>query len=78
MKGTKNKDLAELFLNEYLSPESQAAISTKMYFKTFNTKTQLPADVKQIMPSQLQVFDPAKIAKYREEWTARWLREMGA
>jgi len=77
VKGSKNKDLAELFINEYISPEGGAAISGKLYFKTFNTKTQLPDNVKNIMPTEVTLFDPFKIAKYREEWTARWLREIG-
>lgn len=77
VKGSKNKDLAELFIDEYISPEGGAAISSKLFFKTFNTKTQLSAETKKIIPEKVQLFDPYKIAKYREEWTARWLREIG-
>lgn len=76
VKGSQNKDLAELFFNEYVSPEGQAAISTAVFYKTFNKKTQLPPDVAKRMPGNFQFFDAAKIAKHREEWTARWLREI--
>ncbi|MCL5961207.1 MAG: polyamine ABC transporter substrate-binding protein [Chloroflexi bacterium] len=77
VKGSKNKDLAEVFLNEYLSVEGQTGVSKGTYFKVFNDKVKLPADVQEVIPQAVQVFDPAKIAKYREEWTARWLKEIG-
>ncbi len=76
VKGTKNKTLAEQFINEYISPEAQAGIAKDMYLAVTNKKAPVPDDVKKRIPQNVVYFDSNKIAKFREGWAARWAREI--
>ena len=76
VKGTKAKDLAEKFINEYLSPESQAGWAREYAISVFNKKAVIPDDVKAKIAQKLIIFDATKIAERQGAWVERWMREI--
>lgn len=76
IKGTKKKDLAEKFLNEYLSPESQMGWSVEYNIANFNKKVKLPPDVVQRLPGKNNLYDWDKISKNLEKWIDTFTREI--
>jgi putative spermidine/putrescine transport system substrate-binding protein len=76
IKGTKKKDLAEKFLNEFLSPESQYGWSAEYNIANFNKKVKLPPDVVQRLPSKHNLYDWDKISKNLEMWIDKFTREI--
>ena len=76
IKGTKKKDLAEKFLNEYLSPESQMGWSVEYNIANFSKKVKLPPDVLKRLPSNNILFDFGKVASNQEKWIEKFTREI--
>lgn len=78
IKGTKNKDLAEMLIDQYLSEESQLGIVTGYAFTVVNKKVKVPDNLKAQVPDVSQVvhFDPVKIGNNRGAWTERWNKDL--
>jgi putative spermidine/putrescine transport system substrate-binding protein len=76
IKGTKRKDLAEKFLNEFLSPESQQGWSAEYNIATFNKKVKLSPDVANRLPTKNILYDFEKIAANQEKWMEKFNREI--
>lgn len=77
IKGTKAKDVALQLLNAYLDPANQTAIAKAQYWAMPNTKIDIPADLKEQIPTKVVTFDPRKIAAHQQEWSQRAKRELG-
>ncbi|HEV8530156.1 MAG TPA: ABC transporter substrate-binding protein [Methylomirabilota bacterium] len=81
-KGSKNKDLAWKLVDAYLSPEVQTAFATELFFSPTNKTVKLPADVARKIINgpadvdKLVLFDWAKVARQRPQWTERWNKEL--
>jgi putative spermidine/putrescine transport system substrate-binding protein len=76
VKGTKNQELAEVFLNLMLDPKVQASFAASTYSGTTNRKAELPEAVRSrcacgARVDQLRFFDPEVIAARRALWTER-------
>jgi putative spermidine/putrescine transport system substrate-binding protein len=76
VKGTKNQELAEVFLNLMLDPKVQASFAASTYSGTTNRKAELPEAVRSrcacgARVDQLRFFDPEFIAARRALWTER-------
>ena len=76
IKGTKKKDLAEKFINEYISPESQLGWSVEYNIATFNKKVKLPPEVGQRLPTKNVLYDFEKISQNLEKWIEKFTREV--
>ena len=76
IKGTKKKDLAEKFINEYLSPESQLGWSEEYNIANFNKKVKLPPEVAKRLPTKNTLYDFAKVAANQEKWIEKFTREI--
>jgi len=76
VKGTAKKALAEKFINEYLSPESQLGWSVEYDIATFNKKVKLPAEVKERLPSKNILYDFEKISENLEKWIEEFTRQV--
>jgi putative spermidine/putrescine transport system substrate-binding protein len=74
--GTKNKELAEEFLNQMISPQAQQAFAVETYQGAVNTKVKL-TDAERARCScgakvdELRFFDPHVFAENRAAWTER-------
>jgi putative spermidine/putrescine transport system substrate-binding protein len=81
-RGSKQKELAWKFVNEYLTPEVQLAYATELFFSPTNRNVKLPAEVAAKIISgpkdvdSLVIFDWSQIVKQRPAWTERWNREI--
>jgi putative spermidine/putrescine transport system substrate-binding protein len=81
-RGSKNRELAWKFIDAYISPEVQAAFATELFWSPTNRTVKVPADVAKKLISgpaevdKLVLFDWAKVAKQRPQWTEKWNREM--
>ena len=81
-KGSKNKELAWKLVDAYLSPEVQTAFATELFFSPTNKTVKLPPEVARKIISgpadvdKLVLFDWAKIARQRPQWTERWNKEL--
>ena len=74
LKGTKNRDLAEKFIDFMLSPAFQEDIPLQMYVFPVNPAAELDAAFLQYLavPEHPIVLDPAAIADNREMWIQAW------
>ncbi len=74
--------LAWKLVDMYLSPEVQTAFATELFFSPTNKTVKLPPDVARKMISgpaevdKLVLFDWAKVARQRPQWTERWNKEL--
>jgi len=81
-KGSKQKELAWKLVDMYLSPEVQTAFATELFFSPTNKTVRLPPEVARKMISgpaevdKLVLFDWAKVARQRPQWTERWNKEL--
>src|SRR5215467_15194166 len=81
-RGSKQKELAWKLVDMYLSPEVQTAFATELFFSPTNKTVKLPPDVARKMISgpaevdKLVLFDWAKVARQRPQWTERWNKEL--
>jgi putative spermidine/putrescine transport system substrate-binding protein len=76
VKGTKNQEIAEAFLDLMISAKAQAAFATEMYAGPINKTVQLSAATQARCAygarlDQLRFFDPAVFADNRPAWTER-------
>jgi thiamine transport system substrate-binding protein len=74
LKGTRNRALAEKFVDFMLGQQFQEDMPLQMFVFPVNPQAQLPeAFVKFAqIPSQPARLDPAVIAAHREQWIAAW------
>ncbi len=76
IKGTKAKDLVLQLMNAYLDPAAQLGIAKAQFWAVPNSKVEIPADLKDKIPSKVVTFDPRKIAAHQQEWSQRAKREL--
>ncbi len=74
VKGGPHPDLANAFINEYLSPDYQKIFVEKVFVLPVRTDVAMPART----PKSLFLPDWAFVSKSREAWIERWNREMAA
>jgi thiamine transport system substrate-binding protein len=74
LKGTKNRNLAEAFVDFMLSPVFQEDIPLQMYVFPVNSLAKLDATFVQylVSPENPITLDPARIAANREKWINQW------
>jgi len=74
LKGTKNRDLAEKWIDFMLSPVFQEDIPLQMYVFPVNPNTNLDATFKQYLalPEKPAFVSPEDIANSREKWIKDW------
>jgi thiamine transport system substrate-binding protein len=74
LAGTKNRDLAEKFIDFMLSPTFQEDIPLQMYVFPVNRNAQLDDTFAKYLavPKNLASLDPANIAARRESWINAW------
>jgi putative spermidine/putrescine transport system substrate-binding protein len=76
VKGTKNQELAEEFLNQMLAAKAQRAFAVETHQGPISTKVELSAAEQArcacgARVDQLRFFDPAVFANNRAAWTER-------
>jgi thiamine transport system substrate-binding protein len=74
LKGTKNRDLAEKWVDFMLSPAFQEDVPLQMYVFPVNVNAKL-ADVfvkYLVIPDKTADIKPAEIAQNREQWLKEW------
>jgi putative spermidine/putrescine transport system substrate-binding protein len=81
VKGTRNRELAEHFINLTLDPVVQAGFASLAYYGPTNTKTRLPATVAQQVAygdrlKLLQWIDWEDAARNRARWIERFNAEV--
>jgi putative spermidine/putrescine transport system substrate-binding protein len=82
VNGSKNVDLAEIFINYHLSQAAQEAYAEELFYAPTNKTVVLSDELASKMPygeeqvSQLMVLDDATISANQAEWAERWNREI--
>lgn len=79
--GSKNKALAERFIDVLLSPSGQKCFAERQYAGPVNQKVQLDPKLAAHLPygesvGKMYFPDPEKTAKSHPGWTERWGREI--
>lgn len=80
-KGSTNKELAYLFLNELLGTEAQQAYAEKNYYAPSNSKTVVDEELTAMMPygqeqvSNLVYMDYAAFEEVKADFLERWNKE---
>ena len=76
MKGTKNRILAEKFVDFMLSPTFQEDMPLQMFVYPVNPKAKLPDEFVKYaqLPAKAAALDPVEIAKNRANWVADWTK----
>ncbi len=74
LKGTKQRALAEKFVDFMLSVPFQEDMPLQMFVYPVNKKAQLPEPFQKFaqIPDQPATMDPALIAKNRDQWIQAW------
>jgi thiamine transport system substrate-binding protein len=74
LKGTKNREMAEKFIDFMLSPVFQEDIPLQMYVFPVNEHAQLDEAFTDYLsiPDAPVILDPASIAENRETWISAW------
>jgi thiamine transport system substrate-binding protein len=74
LKGTKNRDLAQKWVDFMLSPRFQADMPLQMYVFPVNPKAPLDAIFQKYLaiPKQPAFVSPTDIAANRDRWTEAW------
>jgi len=74
LKGTRNRDLAEKWIDFMLSPKFQEDIPLQMYVFPVNTQAQLDATFEQYLaiPEEPAFVSPQDIAAKRQQWIQDW------
>jgi thiamine transport system substrate-binding protein len=74
LKGTKNRDLAEAWVDFMLSTQFQEDMPLQMFVFPVNPQAQLQAEFVNYLavPEQTAVVSPEDIAANREEWIDAW------
>lgn len=82
IKGTKNKEMAEKFVNFMLEAETQSKIAATLFEAPTNTEVEISEDSAKYMPygsdkiESLVMFDWNYINKIKPEWIERWNKEI--
>ena len=82
VKGAPNAELAQMFINYALSPETQKAYAEELFFGPTNSKTELSEEVAAKVINtpeevgQLLQMDWPFIISQRSDWTERWNKEI--
>lgn len=76
VRGTRVKDLAERFIDIYLRPETQLAWARDYNVSVFNTRANVPAEVRARVADKTVFFDAAAVSRGRAAWVDRWMREI--
>lgn len=74
LKGTKNRDLAEAWVDFMLSPVFQEDLPLQMFVFPVNSDAQLQSEFVDYLtvPEQTALVSPQDIASHREEWINAW------
>jgi thiamine transport system substrate-binding protein len=74
LKGTRNRDLAEKFVDFMLSKEFQEDIPMQMFVYPVNSNAELPDEFLQYAqaPEQAAAISPDEIASNRDRWIQEW------
>ena len=74
LRGTKNTDLAQKWIDYMLSPTFQEDMPAQMYVFPVNSKATLSATLQKylVIPQILATVSPADIAANRETWINAW------
>jgi thiamine transport system substrate-binding protein len=74
LKGTRNRELAEAWVDFMLSPTFQADMPLQMFVFPVNSEAQLPEVFMQhaVVPDETAMVEPAMITQYREAWIRAW------
>lgn len=74
LRGTKNRDLAEAWLDFMLSPQFQEDMPLQMFVFPVNPQAKLQPEFVNYLavPEQTAFVSPADIAAHREEWIDAW------
>ena len=74
LKGTRNRDLAEKWIDFMLSPQFQEDIPLQMYVFPVNANATLDATFERYLtiPQEPAFVSPEDIAKHREQWINEW------
>jgi len=81
-KGTKQKKLAEMFVDACLAPPAQEAYAINNFYAPSNKLAQVPEDLRPFMPysskqvADLITIDQAALAPLRSKLVERWNKEM--
>ena len=76
VKGTRVKALAEQFIDYYLHPDAQLGWARDYNVSVFNTKANVPGDIKARIADKVAFFDAGEVARRRAGWVDRWTREI--
>jgi len=82
VNGSKNVDLAEIFINYHLSQGAQEGFAKELFYAPTNKTIVLDADLAAKMPygeeevGKLMVLDDVTISANQAEWAERWNREI--
>jgi len=76
VRGTRDKALAERFVDFYLRPEAQLGWARDYNVSVFNTKANVPPDVIARIADRTVYFDAAAVSRHRAAWVDRWMREI--
>ena len=78
----KNTDLAEIFINYFLSPANQLAYANRLFYAPTNRTVELPPELAAMMPygaaqiAELLELDWAHITAQQSGWADRWNRQI--
>jgi thiamine transport system substrate-binding protein len=74
LKGTKQRELAEKFVDFMLDVRFQEDLPLQMFVFPVNRKAQLPQEFVRYaqIPAKPATLDPALIAEKREVWIEAW------
>ena len=80
-EGSKNKALAEKYIDQLLSAETQKCFAEKQYAGPVNKNVKLDDKLASALPygaavGKMHFPDPEKTAKLLPAWTERWGREI--
>jgi putative spermidine/putrescine transport system substrate-binding protein len=76
VRGTRDKALAERFIDFYLRPEAQLGWARDYNVSVFNTKANVPPDITARIADKTVYFDPVAVSRHRAAWVDRWMREI--
>ena len=76
VKGTKVKPAAERFIDYYLRPDVQSGWAREYFVSVFNTKADVPQELKARIGEKVVFFDADRVSRGREAWIDRWTREI--
>ena len=75
VKGAKNRELAERFMEFMLSEGFQSEVPLNQYMFPVNQDVGLPGDFNYaLMPATALGLDPALVDEKQEEWISEWER----